>query len=84
MSAPKPCETDSFHPLGSICSNKQLAGNKRVEEWVDKAIAKHAGIVWLDRTAIFKDKSSFLSSQTIPACFAIALWTHSSTRFVIG
>ena len=25
-----------------------------------------------------------LSSQTIPAYFAIALWTHSSTRFVTG
>ena len=57
---------------------------KRVEEWVHKAIAKHVGIVWLDRTAIFKVKSSFLSSQTIPACFAIPLWSHSSTRFVTG
>ena len=61
-----------------------LTSTKRVEEWVHKAIAKHAGIVWLDRMAIFKVKSAFLSSQTIPACFAIALWTHSSTRFVTG
>ena len=64
---------------------------KRVEACVRNATAKHAWIVWLDRTAIFKVKSScisldhrFLSSQTIPACFAIALWTHSSTRFVAG
>ena len=64
---------------------------KRVEACIRNATAKHAWIIWLDRTAIFKVKSScishhhrFLSSQTIPACFAIALWTHSSTRFVTG
>ena len=57
---------------------------KRVEEWVHKAIAKHAGIVWLDKNEDLTLKMAVLSSQTIPACFAIALWTHSSTRFVVS
>ena len=64
---------------------------KRIEACVRNAIAKPACIVWLDRTAIFKFKSSclsrhhcFLSSQTILACSAIALWRHSSTRFLTG
>ena len=44
---------------------------------------RHACNVWLDRTAIFKVKLSvlscrhcFLSSQTILACFVIALMVH--------
>ena len=56
-------------------SKTQLAGNKRVEEWIHKAIAKHAGVVWLDKNE---------DLTTIPACFAIALWIYSSTRFVTG
>jgi len=66
-------------------------GTNRVRACVRNATARHACIVWLDRTAIFKVKSSclsrchcFLLSQTILACFAIASWTHSSTRFVTG
>ena len=48
------------------------------------AVAKHAGIVWLDKNEDLTLKMAVPSSQTIPACFAIALWTHSSTRFVTG
>lgn len=56
----------------------------RVEACVRNVIAKHECMVWLSRTAILKVKSSclrrhhcFLSTQTILACFAFAVWVHS-------
>ena len=55
----------------------------RVEACVRTATSNDAYIVWLDRTAIFRVKSSCLShyhcffpSQTILECFAIALCMH--------
>ena len=56
---------------------------KRVEACVRSATSRDACIVWLDRTVIFKVKSSCLShyhcffpSRTILECLAIALCVH--------
>ena len=76
------CNWSKRESSGETIDNEPVT--KLVEEWVHKAIAKHAGIVWLDRNGDLTLKMAVLSSQTIPAYSAIALWTHSSTRFVTG
>lgn len=64
---------------------------KLVEACARNATAKHAWIVWLDRTAIYgritailRPNMVILSSQTVNACFVLAFRTQASTRFVTG
>ena len=68
---------------------------KRVEACVRSATSRDACIVWLDRTAIFKVKSSCLSHyhcffsqpndpRMLGDCFVCAFRTHSSACFVTG